>query len=321
MKSIEENVLKLFNEQLQNWELARQNYADLKEIKQRKITTDGCNIELQFNPARLKSSAAKTDKKSIAKRACFLCAANRPAAQKGVGATLASGKHYDILLNPYPIFAKHLTLVDANHVDQRIEGRMLDMLHLAQMLPHFTLFYNGANCGASAPDHFHFQACEKGSLPVEVDFLHQSDLFQLCFWQSQTKIYVSTEKYMRSVVVLESTHLADLLTQFNEIYRYLLTSASTEEPMLNILCCFDEQIQRVFIFPRAVQRPAAFYATGEQQIMVSPAAVEMGGKIILPREEDFHKLSLEQVKTIYREVSVSIDGYELRKALVQPPNF
>ena len=165
---MQETVNKLFDEQLAEWPLAGSNYRALDQVRTKLFEDGKALYKVQFNPARIASSSAKVDTQSIRARACFLCPHHLPAEQRGI----AFKTHYRILVNPFPIFPRHLTIPDLQHVDQRIEGRIDDMLDLAQELDHYVVFYNGPQCGASAPDHFHFQAGNKGLLPVEENPRH-----------------------------------------------------------------------------------------------------------------------------------------------------
>jgi ATP adenylyltransferase/5',5'''-P-1,P-4-tetraphosphate phosphorylase II len=158
-------VQTLFEQQTTHWETARKNYEALRQVQVRICTVNGYTYKVQFNPARIISSGAKVDAASIQQRACFLCAANLPAEQQGV----SFGTEYTILVNPFPIFPKHLTIPVNNHIDQLIAGRLGDMLDLTKALSDYILFYNGPKCGASAPDHLHFQAGNKGFLPIEAE--------------------------------------------------------------------------------------------------------------------------------------------------------
>lgn len=151
------------DEQLSSWEMARDNYDALKRVRVKEVTVAGWLYKVQFNPARMVSSAAKVDSKSIRERKCFLCPDSLPPEQRGI----PFGEHYRILVNPFPIFPRHLTVPELRHVGQHILGRFGDMLDLAACLEEYVVFYNGPKCGASAPDHLHFQAGNKGFLPIE----------------------------------------------------------------------------------------------------------------------------------------------------------
>lgn len=167
MTNISTKTKQLIRTQLQDWPLAKNNYDGLQKVITRDVLLPGgSTVQVQFNPERIRSSAAKVDAKSIQERACFLCAENRPPQQQG----LAFDDDYTILINPFPIFPEHLTIPHNSHTDQLIAPYFGTMLSLAKELEGFTLFYNGPKCGASAPDHFHFQAGTKGFMPIEEDF-------------------------------------------------------------------------------------------------------------------------------------------------------
>lgn len=160
----------LLTGQLASWETARNNYAALSGVRVKELNVNGIPYKVQFNPARIVSSGAKVDAKSILERKCFLCPANLPPVQKGI----PFGGHYNILVNPFPIFPRHLTVPELAHTPQRIATRFTDMLELAEALTDYTIFYNGPKCGASAPDHAHFQAGNKGFMPIEKDWRGQT---------------------------------------------------------------------------------------------------------------------------------------------------
>src|ERR1035437_1866816 len=157
---------KLISDQKKDWDLARKNYDGLKKVKVKTFDFGHYKIEIQFNPERIVSSSAKVDAKSIEARPCFLCQKNLPPQQRG----LAFDDDFIVLVNPFPIFPEHLTIPSIAHTDQRILGNFGSMLDLAEKLTDFVIFYNGPKCGASAPDHLHFQAGNKGFLPIEKDY-------------------------------------------------------------------------------------------------------------------------------------------------------
>ena len=163
---------KLFTKQLRDWDVAGANYAALAATVTRTLSLGESTVTLQFNPERRRSSAARVDKKSLAKRSCFLCTENQPPKQRA----MLWGNRYKIPVNPYPIFRRHLTIADLNHVPQHLAGRVGDMLSLAKDLPDFVIFYNGPQCGASAPDHAHFQAGVKGAMPLCDEIVHATTM-------------------------------------------------------------------------------------------------------------------------------------------------
>jgi ATP adenylyltransferase/5',5'''-P-1,P-4-tetraphosphate phosphorylase II len=269
-----EAVQQLIADQLAHWELAATNYQALAQVKTKLLTVDGHRYRVQFNPARILSSAAQVDAQSLQKRKCFLCAANRPAQQEA----LSFKDKYEILINPYPVFPRHLTLPALAHTPQAIAGRLGDMLDLAQALDDYILFYNGPKCGASAPDHFHFQAGSKGFLPIEQDTA----------WPNTVRV--------------EERDKAEALRRFQLLYDSLPVSAGETEPMMNILTWYDGDKWILCVIPRKKHRPACYFAEGDKQILISPASVDLGGVMITPLESSFHLITADTLKTIINEV-------------------
>lgn len=270
-----DKLTSLLNRQLKSWELAYTNYKALKSVQTREINVDGFPIRLQFNPARTISTNAKTDAGSIARRTCFLCADKRPAEQ------LIENDIYgfDTLVNPFPIFPKHFTIASVQHIEQN-RVNFADMKRLATLHPGYVIFYNGAEAGASAPDHLHFQI-------GNIDFLPICKLAEKHKLQKTPMRVIATEKDINfSSNILEGT--------VNEININLL----------NVLMWRNTSTEKLhtLIFPRRKHRPTCYHASGYEQIMVSPGAVDMAGVLVLPRLEDFNKITAEDIKKIYAEV-------------------
>ncbi len=292
----------LINRQLKEWELAGVNYAGLGNVKTKTITLDGgSEIKIQFNPARIRSSSAKVDAKSIQERACFLCETNRPAEQDGV-----AYDNYTVLINPFPIFQKHLTIPHNQHIDQSIKPHFKTMLELAGELPGFIVFYNGPKCGASAPDHFHFQAGNKGFMPVEDDW--KTNRFkQFAGEKTGVRLY-NWRGYSRGVITLSGINIDALMSTFNKLHDLLHQRQIGEvEPMLNILAYRDDEEYVVHIYPRIKHRPDCYFNEGDDQLLISPASVDMGGVFITPREVDFEKITEEHIHQILKQVCMSED--------------
>jgi len=287
----------LIREQTGEWDLATKNYASLKKVKVKTFDYGDYHIDIQFNPKRIVSSAAKVDTKSIEARPCFLCEKNLPSQQRG----LYFKNEYIVLVNPFPIFPEHLTIPHISHTNQRISGNFGSMLNLAAGLDDFVLFYNGPKCGASAPEHLHFQAGIKGFLPIETDFSNNK-----CCKEVRTIDNVTISHwpdYQRGIISLNSKDRENLIECFNLIYSKLQISQPNEvEPMLNILAIFEQGEWIIHIFPRTLHRPVQYFATGEKQFILSPASVDMGGVLITPREEDFTKISKEDIRDIFNQV-------------------
>jgi hypothetical protein len=288
---------KLIIDQKKDWDLARKNYDGLKKVKVKTFDFGNYKIDIQFNPERIVSSAAKVDTKSIEARPCFLCQKNLPPQQRG----LAFDHEYIVLVNPFPIFPEHLTIPSYSHTDQQILGSFGSVLDLSEKLNDFVIFYNGPKCGASAPDHLHFQAGNKGFLPIEKDYnggkccqlVRQIGNVDLFYWPD----------YQRGIITLKSSDKTELIDCFRKIYAQLHCLVPLEtEPMLNILAIYEHDYWVIHIFPRTLHRPGQYFETGEKQIILSPAAVDMGGVFITPREEDFIKITPDIVKDIFKQV-------------------
>lgn len=292
-----ETIQKFITEQLADWETARNNYAALSGVQVKELDVRGVRYKVQFNPARIVSSGAKVDAKSIKERKCFLCPANLPAEQKGI----PFKGHYQILVNPFPIFPRHLTIPDLNHTPQRIDGRLEDMMELARELTDFTIFYNGPRCGASAPDHAHFQAGNRGFMPIETDWKNQ--IADKIIDYGKAALYYLNDQ-PRTTLVIQSSDM-DSANHLFKLICDLLPKQPEGEPMLNILAMYDEGSWTLFVFPRAKHRPACYTAEGEARLLSSPASVDLGGVFITPVEADFHKISPEIMEQILSEVCLS----------------
>ena len=310
-KDLNEKVLALVEHQKANWELAHNNYAALEKIQNKTFDFGHFKIQVQFNTERIRSSAAKTDAKSISERPCFLCLENLPGEQKGI---LLKDK-YIILINPFPIFSQHIVINGLKHVDQQILPYFTDLLDLSKNLPGFNVFYNGPKCGASAPDHFHFQAIGKGNLRVEQEFESLLNMHSEVLVRDKNVKIVAVDNYLRKFVAIISSEKNLLEEIFKQIYN-LLDLKNGEEPMMNILSSFVGNEWRIIIFPREKQRPSHFFRDGENKIVVGLATVEMGGILVLPREEDFKKITKTEIEEIYNEVTLnSLDFNRLKDAL------
>jgi ATP adenylyltransferase/5',5'''-P-1,P-4-tetraphosphate phosphorylase II len=310
--NLKEQVKSLVSQQKSTWQIADKNYGALTRVQTKTFDFGHFKIITQFNPERIRSSAAKTDDKSISERPCFLCLENLPPEQKGI---LFQNK-YLILTNPFPIFPVHLTISKLEHTPQQILNHFTDLLELSQNITGFTLFYNGPKCGASAPDHLHFQAVIKNSLPIENEFNTLKEQFSETLFQNENLQIFFVENYLRRFVALDSDDKNEIVEKFESIYKSM-ESKSNEEPMLNILCRFQEAQWRVIIFPREKQRPSHFFRTDEKQILVSPAAVEMGGFLVLPEKEDFMKITKKEIEEIYGEITINQNLFNQIKNIIR----
>ena len=285
---LQQKVRELFASQLEQWPMARRNFDDLNSVQVAEVRFDACRMPITFNAGRIRSTAAKVDQKTIAERRCFLCGANRPAEQEGI-----EYGRYTILINPFPIFKNHLTIPDSSHTDQMMNAeRMGEMLDLARDLSDWAIFYNGPKCGASAPDHFHFQAGDRGVMPVE----EETKKADKVLYKSENLTVKTIDNYVRKVVILEGKDREVLKAAVEQVMKCVGEVVVREpEPMVNIITVWDESEWRVAVFPRREHRPSQFFLEDEaEKIVFSPGAVDFGGIMILPRKEDFERLQVEK---------------------------
>ena len=286
-----------FESQLAEWEFARRNFEALRRIETKTFDLDGFSIRVQFNPARIVSSAAKVDAASVVARKCFLCSENQPPEQRG----LPWGDGYRVLVNPYPIFARHFTIPAAEHVPQSIADRYGDMLALARCFDREVVFYNGPRCGASAPDHAHFQAVGKGAMPLEAEvgrFATEKVL------EASGAAAYATRDYLRGGFVIRSADASAAAACFGKLYEALEVLPADAEPMMNVLTWYDSDGWTSCVFPRTKHRPACFYGEGATDLLVSPASVDLAGVMIVPRKDDFVKITAENIRAIFNEVCI-----------------
>jgi len=306
--------------ELQRWTEAAQRYEDLNKVLTREVTEGEATMTLQWNPARMVSTGSRIDKKTLAERPCFLCDQNRPKIQRA----LPTEKYYQLLVNPYPILPKHFTIPTRRHQPQAIFQHFETMSRMAWDMPSHIVFYNGPLCGASCPDHCHLQAGERGHLPIERDWKEYegsiTKLYPLTGAQEAELDESGSDKrsglyLLRSwacpvfVIRSQSYKMDRILCE--RLYSALPVQEGEWEPRINIVSWRrsgtggrpDELIS--LIFPRKKHRPDCYYAEGDEQIMVSPGALDMGGLIITPREEDFHKLTPERATAILQEVTMT----------------
>jgi hypothetical protein len=301
-----ERVSQLFKEQNSKWPLMTKNYNDLNQIRLKKLVFSDFYMKLQFNPARIRSSAAKVDKVSIENRACFLCSGNRPEEQDGV----IFEDVFDILVNPYPIFPMHLTIANRNHCPQQIKSNFRWMLELAEALPQFTLFYNGPRCGASAPDHFHFQAGNRNYMPIDYQLDDLKFNYGMMKLHGHCKVWKIND-LLRKFILMESTNPEEMESVFYNIYEKLLFLKPIDgEPDLNIHCSHGHSGWRVLIFPRGEHRPWQFYAEGEENVLFSPASVDLGGLLITPLEKDFEKIDKVIAWSMMKQIGPSDEFFD-----------
>ncbi len=308
---------RFFNRQMEQWELARNNFRNLYNVEQRSLSIDGNTLRVQFNPARIVSTGARIDKKSIAKRPCFLCRKNRPEEQM----TKIIDKDFEILVNPYPILPVHFTIPMRSHQPQAILGCYSEIHRILTSWPELVVFYNGPKCGASAPDHCHFQAGCSGFLPIQTGWQRYS--------RNMTELYSTAEgdsisiinEYPTPALLIRSHSQKTDAELFKVVYKALPHNPGDSEPMMNLVCWRTEDTFFTVVFARGKHRPDCYPqpegAAEDVSFMISPGALDMAGLIITPRKEDFDRLTAEKAIAILKEVSLDDTQFQETAARIQ----
>ena len=297
------SISRFFNRQLEMWEDARHRFRDLKHVEVRQLSDQ---LKVQFNPARIVSTGAKIDKHTLGERPCFLCERNRPKEQM----TKQIDDHFQLLVNPFPILPVHFTIPATKHQPQSIYRHYGEMHRLLSLHSELMVFYNGPKCGASAPDHLHFQAGTSGVLPLQTNWQRLSrNLTDVISLTDEEKISVLSDFLVPAFVIISKSEDSDE-ELFHRLYRSMPMRGDESEPMMNIIAWRkgDEFIS--VVIPREKHRPDAYFAEGEAQMMVSPGALDMAGLIITPREEDFSKINLDKATALLCECGISAEKME-----------
>ena len=297
--------LDLLAQQKISWPLLRDAYAAQDSAQIREISANGFSVKLQFNPRRIISSAAAGEPASISRRPCFLCVENLPEAQKGI----LYRQTYLILCNPAPIFSQHYVVSNRRHIPQSIEKNMDAFLLLAKDFGSgLSVFYNGPRCGASAPDHLHFHVVPSDMMPIEKEI--REDRNKILIRRLEGASILTLMSLSRPIIIVEGKELRSVETALRMAVTAMQeTLPASDEPMMNLLCAYDGKQWRVLIIPRRKHRPEAYYREGDEQILISPGMVDMGGLIITPVEKDFNAIDAEQIENIFKEVSMDDDTF------------
>lgn len=307
------NLGKFISTQLSLWPLACENFRALKNVLVRQAEIGGLGVILQHNPARIVSSAASLDKETLTHRKCFLCSANRPAEQISRDFEGRKGRKYDILLNPYPILRDHLVIAMKQHCDQSIWRRYVDMLDLARAYQNFIVFYNGPRCGASAPDHHHFQAAARGQLPLENDVDRLLGLLSAGTVPDGLKYLSSSldanvflyEKFVPGIFVIRGSTSKSVAKMFYRLLDCAPWDTETHpEPMCNVFTWYSSGEFRSIVIFRAAHRSHHYYSDGPDHLTMSPGCTDMAGCIVVPVPEEFDRIDEAMLDSLLMEVAL-----------------
>ena len=292
------SISRFFNRQLEVWADARHRFRDLKHVETRQLSDQ---LKLQWNPARIVSTGAKIDKKTLGERPCFLCDKNRPKEQM----SKQIDEKFHLLVNPFPILPVHFTIPARKHQPQLIYKNYGEMHRFISLHSDLMVFYNGPKCGASAPDHLHFQAGTNGILPLQTNWQRLSrNLTDIISLNDEEKISVVRDFIVPAFVIISKSAESDEAL-FRRLYKAMPQRGDETEPMMNIISWRKGEEFISVVIPREKHRPEAYFAEGDAQFVVSPGALDMSGLIITPREEDFRKLTEEKALSLLQECGVS----------------
>lgn len=293
-------IIGLIESQLAQWPLAKQNYDALSNVERREVNINGYDFLIQYNPARIISTAASVDKASIAKRKCFLCKENRPEQQ--ISTLILPG--WEMLVNPYPILPVHLTIVATDHKPQKRVPR--DIVEMAMRLPGMAIFFNGARAGASAPDHLHLQAVLKDELPLIrlVEKVHPSS----------AKLVLPSDAilpgfpffFFTGIVAPDDSGLKTLLAGISIGGSSSGKKIDDPELVNTFFWISDNGLLRFIAIPRKAHRPSCYYSDDQDRMMISPGCIDMAGMLITPRRNDYLSLDAQAIQKIYKEVGFEV---------------
>jgi hypothetical protein len=293
-------MMGLIEQQESSWPQLAGAIDALENVRIRKLSFCGSSIKLQFNPARIVSTGASIDSRSIEERPCFLCPHNLPELQRGI----LYHRQFMILCNPYPIVRRHFTLSHVDHIPQSfLSGIDFFLKFAADLSPYYNVFYNGPYAGASAPDHLHFQVLPSDILPIEEELRESRNH---CFLKSRNGISIWTADIPeRRIILIEGKSTDGLAAALTTVMDRLISAVkAVDEPIMNVLCSYREQTWKLVMFFRRKHRPDVYYLHGKEQILVSPGLLEMGGLVITPVEKDFLTLDEKLIRHIYNDVSL-----------------
>ncbi len=295
----------LIEQQQATWPMLRDAVAGLAEVKYKQLSVKGSEVFAQFNPKRIVSTSAVVDAATIKQRPCFLCPDSLPPEERGV----EFGADFVTLCNPFPVLPRHLVVTSRRHTPQSIEGNFGTLLDLARDLGEsFFALYNGPACGASAPDHLHFQACERERLPIFRDI----ENWKRQVWSRDSEIEMfSLEDYRLNALIIRGFQRDALIRRFERALRLLVaTTGSGSEPMVNLVATVNGNEWMVIVFPRGRHRPSCYDAEGDAKLTVSPAAIDLSGVLVVPNPAHFDRIGSWDVEKIYAEVTLDRERFD-----------
>lgn len=307
--SLSEQMHKFAQDQLSHWTLASTNFREIRNAPHKAIELNGLIVDVINIPSRSISTKAKTDEKSLSMRPCFLCPMHRPVEQDFMSFEGAKGKKYFIQLNPYPILPEHFVIPTQEHVAQSIWGRYVDMLRLCKRRPGFTIIYNGPRCGASAPDHFHFQAFPSGLLPLEKS-VRAGENLRFLDSMGDARLYDYTA-YSKGIFVIRAKTSKSMNRMFYRLLDCVPMPEGDNEPRFNLISWYkDGEYTSMVVFRRCHRSWHYFSDDPAEHVAMSPGTVDMGGMFVTIRQEDFLRLDSALLNEIIADVTMSEQEHE-----------
>ena len=305
-------ISRFFDRQMEIWGDARNRYRDLVQVESRELCCGDLTLCVQWNPARIVSTGANIDKTAISERPCFLCDANRPKEQM----SKVVDEDYLLLVNPFPILPVHFTIPNRMHVPQRILSHYGEIHRLLDRYADLTVFYNGPQCGASAPDHMHLQAGTRGVLPLQVSWPRLSRDLEVVHRLSDNEYIAKVNGYICPAFAIVSQSEKGDEHLYAILYKALLQCGAIngehhDEPAHNILAWRQDNDYVAVIIPRAKHRPDCYFREDSSRMMISPGALDMAGFVVTPRQSDFERLTAEQAEGIIAECGISRSDADL----------
>ncbi len=298
---------KFIQDQLSVWPLAAANFRALKTMQSRSLNIGGLQSKIQFNPERIASSTANIDEAALAARPCFLCVENRPPEQFHLKFEGRKGRKYNIQINPFPIFRKHLVIAREEHLPQAIWHHLPDMLDFAFKYQTYTVYYNGPKSGASAPDHLHFQAVPRKSLPLEVAVDQFLDAPDAALSEVKDAKLYHYPHFTRGVYCIKAQTTKSLAKLFYQFLDCCPVKDPGLEPRFNLYAWYRaaEKEYRLMVVMRSELRSHHYYSDGPDHLTIGPGAAEMAGVFVAPRQEDYEKATPSMLEEMLSEVSIS----------------
>ena len=312
-KNYADALVVLLRNQKLDWKFLSKGYAALEKVRTKTFQFDGYTINAQLNSQRIKSTTANVKKEDVEKRECFLCLDNLPKEQLG----LEYKNEFLLLCNPYPVFYEHFTIVFKKHFPQRIDDSFHRFLKLAKRVSrYYSILYNGAQCGASAPDHLHFQAVAKKDLIIIKESESLINKYGEKLVDSRRKDVYGISDGLRKFILIKSKDINFIKNLFNNIYTAFKNAVKKEnEPLINIIGNYNEKFGwEIYIFLRRKHRPDCYFEKGDKTLTISPAAIDLSGTLILPRKEDFNKIDKEKIKNIFEDVIIGKELFDYLKS-------